>query len=102
MRRGRGDGYLEQAAASRQLAAEEVRVNTFRRLPDESPCVPSRLLVKPGKAPNVIPDESACGGRDPVSSNPLFFLDSGYPPSADSGMTDLVLAIKILSFSTAS
>jgi len=25
----------------------------------------------------VMPDESACGGRDPVSSNVLFFLDSG-------------------------
>jgi len=35
----------------------------------------------------VIPDESAVGGWDPVSSNPLFYLDSGYPPSAYSGMT---------------
>ena len=25
--------------------------------------------------------------RDPVSSKQVFFLDSGYPPSADSGMT---------------
>jgi hypothetical protein len=58
VRRGRGDRDLEQAAASRQLAAEEVRVYTFRKLRDESPCVPLRLLVKPGKAPNVIPDET--------------------------------------------
>ena len=27
--------------------------------------------------PNVIPDESAYRGRDPVSSKLLFFLDSG-------------------------
>jgi hypothetical protein len=53
-------------------------------------------------APNVIPDESAYGGRDPVSSKLLFFLDS--PPQADfapSGMTDLMLVLKILSFSAA-
>ena len=26
-------------------------------------------------------------GRDPVSRSLLFFLDSGHPPTADSGMT---------------
>jgi hypothetical protein len=31
----------------------------------------------------------------------LFSLDSGYPPTADSGMTDLMLARKLLSFSAA-
>ena len=38
-----------------------------------------------------MPDESAYGGRDPVSSKLLFFLDSGHPPPADSGMTDLLV-----------
>jgi hypothetical protein len=59
----------------------------------------ARLLKKPGNGPNVIPDESAYGGRDPVSSNLLFFLDS--PPQADfapSGMTDLVSYSKYLVF----
>ena len=64
-------------------------------------------------ASNVIPDEPRFAGRDPwfdklttlskvegVSSKLLFFLDSGYPP-ADSGMTDLALALKISSFSAA-
>jgi hypothetical protein len=53
-------------------------------------------------APNVIPDESAYGGRDPVSIKVLFFLDS--PPQADSatsGMTDLAFTLKIPSFSAA-
>jgi hypothetical protein len=52
-------------------------------------------------ASNVIPDEPRFAGRDPVSSKLLFFLDSGYPPSADSGMTDLALALKISSFAAA-
>jgi hypothetical protein len=51
-------------------------------------------------ASNVIPDESAYGGRDPVSSKVLFFLDS--PPQADfatSGMTNVALALKVPNFS---
>ena len=31
-----------------------------------------------------------------VSGNLLFSLDSGYPPAADSGMTDVVLTLKTL------
>jgi hypothetical protein len=48
---------------------------------------------------NVIPDESVGGGRDTVSSKTLFSLDSGYPLAADSGMTVLVLALKVVSSS---
>jgi hypothetical protein len=59
------------------------------------------LTGKLETTPNVIPDEAAYGGRDPVSSKLLFSLDSGYPPTADSGMTDLMLARKLLSFSAA-
>jgi hypothetical protein len=39
--------------------------------------------------------------RDPVSSKLLFSLDSGHPPAADSGMTDLMLTLNTLSFSSA-
>ena len=98
MRRGRGDRDLEQAAASRQLAAGQVRLSTTKKSQrNRFGCIAgSRKSLE--TAPNVIPDESACGGRDPVSSKLLFFLDSGYPPSADSGMTDLMLVLKVLSF----
>jgi hypothetical protein len=61
--------------------------------------LPSSLLEILQTPLNVIPDESARGGRDPVSSKPLFSLDSGYPPAADSGMTDLVLELKVASSS---
>jgi len=54
----------------------------------------------PKVATIVIPDEakSRLGG---ISSKLLFFLDSGHPPAADSGMTDLAFALQIFSFSAA-
>jgi hypothetical protein len=58
VRRRRGEGDLEQAAGSRQLADEKKRISTTKKIPEESLWVHSRLPEKPGKAPNVIPDET--------------------------------------------
>jgi hypothetical protein len=96
VRRGRGAGHLEQAAGSRQLADEKMRLSATKKIPDESLWVHSRLPEKPGKAPNVIPDETK--SRSGIQYCFFWIPDSRFAPS---GMTDLMLALKILSFSAA-
>jgi hypothetical protein len=54
---------------------------------------------KPGKCLKRHTGRDAVEIRYPVKV--LFFLDFGYPPAADSGMTGLVATRKTLSFSSA-